>query len=560
VRTPASWTIGRALLARIGVEPRQYQVLVDLFGTLGERNELVSQLAANATAMRLTSLALLIPGGFIALTALRPSSLASYNLMTVVTTALVLFLLLVMETGEAFFNPAEAVALAHHPINGATYFAAKFTSLVLVVWRAELALNGPAAIAGLMKPEARWFYPLTHMASAWIAGVCLALVTCAVFGVLARVLPSSRLRSAALWLQLAIFTLPPIIGLTIPPLQRMAGHANLHLDTVAWSVLPSAWFNALGVIGQAAPVTPLGWPAAIGMGVLAIGIAFGIRSLSAGYLTRAIGVMRGGRSRRRRLPLDTGGRLVGALSRRPSGRAAFGFLMRMMAGDWQFRRAAMQFGMLAFIGLPAILLSSRAASPFGPGRLSLVGLLPEFLPFFTMMICSLLAYSDQYRGAWIFQTVPDAGLRGYARGIYWSIWLVFLVVPLVAASVFYAPYWGLLDAALFGAFGLAVASLLLGTQLLLIDGLPFGHPAKPERTYMLMAAIIFGPIVIGIAWIVQSRFIYLSRWATAAAAVVFTGVAVIVVRYGLRALNVKIRSDLARVGGASLGMFDTANG
>jgi hypothetical protein len=223
--------------------------------------------------------------------------------------------------------------------------------------------------------------------------------------------------------------------------------------------------------------------------------------------------------------------------------------MRMMAGDWQFRRAGMQFGVLAFIGLPAIFLSGRAASPFVVGRLSLVGLLPEFLAFFTMMICSLLAYSDQYRGAWIFQTVPAAGLRGYARGVYWSIWLVFLAAPLGAASIFYAPYWGLLDAALFGTYGLAVASLLLGAQLLLIDGLPFGHPPKPERTYMLMATIIFGPIVIGVAWIAQSRLIYLSRWGSVAAAIAFTGAAVVVARYGLRALGAKIDHDLASMGG-----------
>jgi hypothetical protein len=548
MKTPASWAIGRAALARLGVQPRQYQALVELFGTLGERSELVSQLGANATAMRLTSLALLIPGGFIALTALRPTSLASYNLMTVVTTALVLFLLLVMETGEAFFNPAEAVVLAHHPIGGATYFAAKFTSLARVVWRAELALNGPAAMAGLLKPEARWFYPLTHMASAWLAGLCLALVTCAVFGLLTRALPTSRLRSAALWLQLGIFTLPPIVALAIRPLQRMAGQANLHLDAAAWSVLPSAWFNAIGVAGQASPVTPIGWPAAIGVGVLAIGVAFGVRSLSAGYLTRAVGVVRSGRAGRRAMRLDTAGRLVGALSGRPSGRAAFGFLIRMMAGDWQFRRAAMQFGVLAFILVPAIFLSSRAASPFGPGRLSLIGLLPEFLPFFTMMICSLLAYSDQYRGAWIFQTVPDAGLRGYARGIYWSIWLPFLALPLVAAAILYIPYWGARDALLFGAYGLTVASLLLGVQLPLIDGLPFGLPPKPERMYMLVATILFGPIVIGIAWVVQSRFIYEQRSRTLAATVVFAAAALVAGRYGIRTVDTTMRRQLSQAG------------
>ncbi|HVT47392.1 MAG TPA: hypothetical protein VHD57_06360 [Vicinamibacterales bacterium] len=560
MKTLASFAAGRASLRSLGVSPGQYQVLVDLFGALGERREVANQLGSNAGAMRLTSAALLIPGAFIALTAFGPASLASYNLTTTVLTSFVLFLLLVMEATESFFNPAEAIVLAHRPIGGATYFAAKFTYLVVVVWRAELALNGPAAVAGLMKPGARWFYPLTHMAAAWTAGLFVALISCALLGGLFRLLPSSRVRNAALWMQLVAITIPLAFGPAARPLQRVAVRMLPHSIGAGWSLLPFAWFNALAVVGQTRPVTPLGWPALVGAAASAIFIAFGIRSLSVGYMTRIASVMRAGRRSRRRARRSVGGRVVRLLSGSPSGRAAFGFLTRMMASDWQFRRAALQFTLVAVIGAPAIVLSGRTASPFEPDRLSLIGLLPEFLPFFTMMVCSLLAYSDHYRGAWIFATATDAGRRGYVRGIYWSICLLFLAVPLAAATIFYAPYWGPRDALLFGAYGLAVASLLLGAQLLLIDGLPFGHPPRPARTYGLMAVIMFGPVVLGIAWIAQGWLIYRSRWGVVAATAVFTCVAVVVVRYGLRELAMKIGRDLARMGGASQGMFESADG
>ena len=82
MKTLASFGAGRTLLAAVGVQPRQYQVLVDLFGTLGERKELLGNLGMDRHAMNLTSLGLLIPGGFVALFAFGGGSLATFNMIT----------------------------------------------------------------------------------------------------------------------------------------------------------------------------------------------------------------------------------------------------------------------------------------------------------------------------------------------------------------------------------------------------------------------------------------------------------------------------------------------
>ena len=82
MKTLASFGAGRTLLTAVGVQPRQYQVLVDLFGTLGERKELLGNLGMDRHAMNLTSLGLLIPGGFIALFAFGGGSLAAFNMIT----------------------------------------------------------------------------------------------------------------------------------------------------------------------------------------------------------------------------------------------------------------------------------------------------------------------------------------------------------------------------------------------------------------------------------------------------------------------------------------------
>jgi hypothetical protein len=300
----------------------------------------------------------------------------------------------------------------------------------------------------------------------------------------------------------------------------------------------------------------LRWPALLGLALSAIFIVYGVRSLSAGYLTRIVGVMRSTRSRRRGARRSsTGGRMVRALTGRPSGQAAYAFLLPMMRRDWQFRRAAVQAGLLLLLGGPAVILSGRSTPPFGADRLPLVGLLPEFLPLFTLVVCSQLAFSDHYRAGWIFATAPGVGRQGYVRGTYWTIWLPFVALPFAAALCFFGYYWGLRDAALFAVYGLAVSSLLLAAQLLFVDGLPFGRPPQAERSFVLLPFLIFGPVVIGIAWVLQGQLIFRSRWTTGLATLVFAGLAVVMARFSLRVLDVRVRRDLKGPSDTSMGLF-----
>jgi hypothetical protein len=66
--------------------------------------------------------------------------------------------------------------------------------------------------------------------------------------------------------------------------------------------------------------------------------------------------------------------------------------------------------------------------------------------------------------------------------------------------------------------------------------------------YMLVATILFGPIVIGIAWVVQSRFIYEQRSRTLAATVVFAAAALVAGRYGIRTVDTTMRRQLSQAG------------
>ena len=184
-------------------------------------------------------------------------------------------------------------------------------------------------------------------------------------------------------------------------------------------------------------------------------------------------------------------------------------------------------------------------APFGAGRFSVIGLLPVVLSLVTLAICQMLAYSDHYRGAWVFVITPKIGLRGFVRGVYWSLWLPFLALPFGVVMIVFSAYWGVADAALFAGYGLAVASVMFGLQLMLVESLPFTSAPSAERSAALVSFIMFGPVAAGIAWVVQGQFIFRSRWTTALAALVFAWAAKVTAEYSLRLLEIKAHHSLA---------------
>ncbi len=541
------------LAAPFGVDARQLSKLVQLFDTLGERKEVTGALGSDRQAMQLTAMGLLVPGVLMCLLALGSMPLNEYDLITLGVSSMLLLVMLVVEASNSFLNPAEVTVLAHQPIAGATYFTAKLTYLILIVLRLELSVSGPPSVAGLLKADARWFYPLTHFGAACLAGIFIALVACSLFGLLFRLVPASRLRSAALWLQLGVTMLPLAFNLLRPARRALAAAAWLpHVDL---SFLPIAWFSALGVIGQAPPAIPLRWPALAGATVSLLLIAYGVRALSAGYLSRIVSILRASRGRRRTRS-SIAGRLVGALTGRPAGRAAFGFLSAMMRRDWQFRRAMAQSLVALIVYVPIIVRSLNGPSPFAGATPSAIGLAPEILSLVTFMACLVLAYSDQYRASWIFLLAPRDGVRAFVRGVYWSLWLPFAAVPLLLTCPAFAWRWGLADAVLFTVYGLAVTACLLAPQMFFIEGLPFGCPPKADRTHLMLPTIIFGPVVLVIGWVLQWHFLFHSRALTALAAAVFAAGAILVARQSLLMLEGRAHRSLARLAGGPAGMFE----
>ena len=516
------------LLRRCGIDPRRFWLLMDLFDQLAEHQEMTSDLGRNEISLRAPALLYAAMTAVLSLFLLATAlPLREYLWTFLILTTLLLLLLLISETANSLVNPVEGLVLAHQPIDGATYTAAKLAHLARILLYFVPALNLIPAFVGLALPRATWAYPLLHLGAAFALGTLVALLCCAIFGWLVRIVPARRLKAAGHIAQLA----PLVFIFGWRPLQ----HFFSHLD---WSA-----FAAHHPASAAA--------ASVALALLALlAFVFGLHSLSADYLIRVSAIVHSSASRRaspRRL-----GRTRLWLPGGPAGRASYFFVSQMMRRDWQFRRQLLSF-------LPALVValggsfSNLRTTPFA-GRFTSAHLMPHLLGAMLALICSLLVYSNDYRGAWVFLAAPSRAFPGYARGVHALFWLWFVALPhalLLAVTVW---LWGPLDALLFTLFSAAVASLYLALDLLLIDGLPFTRPAEPQNTSMTFLLMLVGGVVIALAVALQYYFLFHSRLAVLAATFVAALLALWLTRRSLASFiaTMRFRVGLQTQGSGSL--------
>ena len=181
----------------MGIDPKRYWLLMDLFGQLSDRREILNQLGRDSSTLQVFSWVYFALMSFFGLVfALMGMAVATYFWFLMGITAFFLLGILIPETSNSLVNPIEGLILAHQPIDGATYTAAKLSHLVRILLYLVPGLSVGPALAGLLLKDAPWFYPLLHVAAAFAVGIVVALLCCAVFGWLIRFVPPRRLKAA----------------------------------------------------------------------------------------------------------------------------------------------------------------------------------------------------------------------------------------------------------------------------------------------------------------------------------------------------------------------------
>ena len=484
-----------ALLRRFGIEPRRYWILVDLFETLGKRQE-VARMGSDAFTMRtFTIIWFFLSGGIGVVMAAFGANAGVYLLTFLALTAFQLSMLLIPEIAEGLVNPVEGLILAHQPVNGATWLAAKLTHLIRIVVYVVAGVNVVPALVPLLGPSGEGFrplvYPILHLLTALGVGLVVGFLCCSLFGWLVRFIPVRRLKAAAAMVQV----IPMLIG---AGLQFLSASGVLVNNLERWLISiepPEAWFG----IGNAVPG---GFPTLLGVMVfalMAVAVVPGLRALSVDHLIRVSSLMRSGARVRRRVrrgwPM---GPRIARFAGGQAGRAGYEYLRSMALRDWQFRKNMAVNTPYLFIGLIGLLAVGTETTPFA-ADFAYTHFLPHLIGLMVFVTCLYLAYGNDYKAVWTFGIVPGSSFRPFARGIHGGLWLLLVLFPNLVCFLVLTWSWGVRDALWVIAFSTAVASLYLAVGLRLIDGIPFGKKTPPARQVVTVAMMMVYFLVLSVA-------------------------------------------------------------
>ena len=523
-----------ALLVRCGIDVRRFWLLVDLFETLGARQEVVG---LNDYSMRgLMNIWFVLSAGISVFAVAIGASPGAYLALFLVLTMFQLGVLLLPEIAESLVNPVDGLILAHQPVDGATWSGAKAAHLTKIVAQAVTGLNGVPALVGLAlshgDPGVRVVYPFLHFLAALVAGMVFALLCCSVFGWLVRIVPVRRLKAAAALAQ--VLPMLAVLGFNARDLIR---------ETVSgWTAaidVPAGWLAAVETV-PGGLATMLG---AAGVVVAPVAVVFGLRAFSRDHLIRVSSLMSAGGARRRgRWRWANPGPWTAAWTGGQAGRAGFEYLRTAMARDWQFRRNMAQVLPGPIFGFIALLVAGRDASPFGPD-FAFAHFLPHVFGITAVFVCMFLAYGNDHKGIWCFAVTPAFAGRPFARGIHAALSLLLIVVPHAGWLLLLAWSWGARDAVLFVAFSTAVALLYLGTGLRLIDGVPFGKQTPPTRSSMLFGVMML--YAVGLAVGVGIQYVLFRSVAAVVVATLVAGLgAYLVTRLTLTGFAARMLASL----------------
>ncbi len=407
------------LLLRFGVDARRFWLLMDLFGQLHDRREILNQLGRDGPTLKVITVIYFVIAAIISLVMLATHApLAALFSLFLGLTAFLLFTMLLSEAGNSLLNPVEGLILAHQPINGATFTAAKLSHLVRIVAYLVAGLNAIPALAGLGLKNAAWWYPFVHLFAAFGVGLVMALLCCAIFGWLVLIVPPARLKAVG-----QIADMMPWIAILTLQFGRGALR-ELH---------PERWLPADPRLQAAV--------AALCLLAAVASIWLGIRALSGDYLVKVATIAHsssGATSPLRRSPV---GAFVARCTGGPAGRAGFEYVRRMMVRDWQFRRQLIPL-LPAIVGNVILLARDWRTSPFS-GQFASAHVLPHVIGVGLFFICLIMPYGSDYKGAWIFQLPPSRNFNRFARGVHALLFLALIVLPNAALLPVVCWAWGL---------------------------------------------------------------------------------------------------------------------
>lgn len=522
------------VLGRLGIDSRQYWLLVDLLSTLSRRQE-IAHLGGHKNSMRLTVILLFFVFGSLGIMMVSFDILTDYYLgVFTALTAFQLCVVLLPEIAANLVNPSAITVLAHQPITGFTWTFAKITHLFRVIIYLVVAINGAPALSGLLLPHGSnrqmVGYPFLHLALTLGVGLIVGLGCCSIFGWLIRFTPPKRLQAIA-----AVIQLVPIL---------------LMFGFMTWG----RWFVDLAPMRSSDPVTSPwlifetipGTFSSVIVAILALlslwALVFGLRALSSNQLVRSYGQEVNSPRKSSRLTLNLRS-LISARIGNQVRRAGFVYMSIITMRDWQFWRNFFAMSLGVFCALGYVMVSGWDGSPFTSG-FNTIHLFPHLLGLATLMSCRFLAFGSDHKSAWLFTTIPRQFVGSFAQGSTIFLFSFVVILPHLIGFLALLWFWPFIDLALFIAFSALVSSFYLLLGLEYIEGIPFGRQYDPEKTILSFFFLVIWGLIMA-ATIGIQLLLFLSHYAVMVTVLILPVIAINLAKYSVSrfAVDIKVHLD-----------------
>jgi ABC-2 type transport system permease protein len=490
-----------------GVDALQYHYLLQCSLKMDFRstNPLMKGRSETKSALRQTALMNLFFGGFMAIFLAFMADVFFFTVLMIGYAMVMLAMMILMEFGLVVISPDDYLILAHRPISSRTFFAVRFSNLMFYVLILSLSLNAAPTLIGTFCRDSRWFFPAVYLAISTAAAVFTAGVVIAFYGLFMRWVHYERLKDLLVYCQIVFSFLFFFSYQLVPRLADHAREAGIERFTHGWGVLfPSIWFAGLLELG----LGRWSWES-----VLTGGTALLMMALVMPWLFRAISLDYSEQVGRM---MTTSGKSAGTgpaglrkeswagwwsrlLCKDLEERAFFCFIVTMLRRN---RRLKMQlypnFGIIVAMLVLAILDHKQLSDPFsgqGMGGMVVSFSAMAFM-FGALALATILPYSDEYAGAWLFQTAPLAKARMILKAVKKATFLFFFTPLLLLTILVFSFLWPVLHAVEFGLCGLLIGLTVFQIFLLKFHDFPFSK--KPEkgtqsgRFVLVMIVSVFG--------------------------------------------------------------------
>ncbi len=350
---------------------------------------------------------------------------------------------IVLEFGDMLWAPADTDILLWRPIAPPTLFAYRAFHVLLYVALLTIPFLVPAAVVAALRPEGFSFpIAVAFVAGGYLSNVFGTLVLLALYAALLRRLPAGRFHAMMFALQIA-FVVVLIMGqYSLAPLLEKLDFTTRDAIQARIRFAPVAWFASLPEMAAAGPnrIALGSWV----LGCCAVAFAWlaSVRVLAAGFQNVVVQVRQEEGDRVGAPPaLDRAAARL--MTRSPTERAGFEFLLAQLRGDRQFR-----LRMFMVLLIPTALtvmtwLRGRLSDPFAapagtpPDPVALMA--GYFLLFILTAETLTLPYSPNWKAGWIFHVAPTRNLDSIQRGVYaalvYAVFLPAILLQVVCLSL-----------------------------------------------------------------------------------------------------------------------------